>query len=951
MDIYDYAGIKLLKTNHSTIKNNTCSNNQGNGILLYDNCNNNTIIENIVKDNFKFGISFDQGCHNNLIIDNIVDDNTETGISIGSIYTGYHENNNNTIVDNVVTNNFYVGITTGGLYNNFTRNYIYNNTQWGMSLEGMDENGNYTILTENIFVENVFNILGYYSILHGNIFINDSFNFLSILITKEQMCSYTISDTNIVNDGILYYYANEIGLTKANFTGNIGQIIIANCNNSVLSELSFSNESSVEFYYCFNNTLQSINITDEAYINMDYCDQNFITNCNFEDSFGLSLWESNNNTIFANIFKDDLGLSLEGSHYCNITDNVCMDTYLGISISVCNYTIISENYIYNSSIIAISLSGDMFTAMSYNNITNNIIENCTIGINFAMNSTENLIRDNSILNSNDVGIHLEVNCDNNLFYRNALINNNISHAWDEGNFNQWDNGIIGNYWDNYTERGGFDNNNDGIGDINYTIYHPGGAPAANDTKPIYENPIHNGEKIYIDDTGVSALNWTQTALVKYWCTGSGEEHNPYIIKNLDINGSGTGNCILIANSSVYFTIENCTVFNSDPAGGAGIKLDSVNNSLIIDNNCSDNYYGIFLYECYDNLIHNNSMKGAGISSWFSSENNITNNLISGGPIDLYLSNYTNVKNNVVFNSIVGISITFNGIHNYFSGNTISGGSVGFAITGEDNTVYNNTVKFNSAEGGIYLSGKNNSIIMNNVYNNSYGIWVIRGYNHTIIQNTVSNNTYGIALSPPISPPYGEIYENYVINNTLSFNKYGIKIFKSNYSIITKNIVRNNSIIGIMISKSVYSTQNLIYNNSFTGNRIHAVDNGTNNYWNSSLIGNYWDNYTGVDDLVPFGIGDTPYDISGTAGSKDYLPIYKGPSGPSDGTPQPPPGDDDDDDDDDDGFDAVEFFTSPIGLAILGGSIVAAVAFAIIKIKGSGKSRSKEILRIERLRSE
>ena len=47
--------------------------------------------------------------------------------------------------------------------------------------------------------------------------------------------------------------------------------------------------------------------------------------------------------------------------------------------------------------------------------------------------------------------------------------------------------------------------------------------------------------------------------------------------------------------------------------------------------------------------------------------------------------------------------------------------------------------------------------------------------------------------------------------------------------------------------------------------------GSNN-WNNSLIGNYWDDYRGVDQNDD-GIGDTPYSINGTANSFDYLPIW------------------------------------------------------------------------------
>ena len=69
----------------------------------------------------------------------------------------------------------------------------------------------------------------------------------------------------------------------------------------------------------------------------------------------------------------------------------------------------------------------------------------------------------------------------------------------------------------------------------------------------------------------------------------------------------------------------------------------------------------------------------------------------------------------------------------------------------------------------------------------------------------------------------------------------------------------------------YSNFTLVYNNSFSGNAINAIDNGFYNDWNNSAIGNYWDDYDGID-IDGDGIGEIPYAIGGSAGAFDYLPI-------------------------------------------------------------------------------
>jgi len=57
------------------------------------------------------------------------------------------------------------------------------------------------------------------------------------------------------------------------------------------------------------------------------------------------------------------------------------------------------------------------------------------------------------------------------------------------------------------------------------------------------------------------------------------------------------------------------------------------------------------------------------------------------------------------------------------------------------------------------------------------------------------------------------------------------------------------------------------------NGQHAFDDGTDNKWNSTTIGNYWDNHTGPDTSPQDGIVDDPYThIGGLAGAIDYLPI-------------------------------------------------------------------------------
>ncbi len=95
--------------------------------------------------------------------------------------------------------------------------------------------------------------------------------------------------------------------------------------------------------------------------------------------------------------------------------------------------------------------------------------------------------------------------------------------------------------------------------------------------------------------------------------------------------------------------------------------------------------------------------------------------------------------------------------------------------------------------------------------------------------------------------------------------------------VTRNIIRDNGQNGIYLTS--LTIDNLIWKNIFLRNGKHAVDDGSNNNWNITTIGNYWDNHTGPDSTPNDGIVDVPYNISGPVGSADYLPIAE------DGTPQ------------------------------------------------------------------
>ena len=72
--------------------------------------------------------------------------------------------------------------------------------------------------------------------------------------------------------------------------------------------------------------------------------------------------------------------------------------------------------------------------------------------------------------------------------------------------------------------------------------------------------------------------------------GAGTEQDPYLIANWVIDGNGSNHCIQLVNTTAYFRIENCQLWNAT----AGGMLDNVTNGLLQQNICHTNSYGIHL---------------------------------------------------------------------------------------------------------------------------------------------------------------------------------------------------------------------------------------------------------------------------------------------------------------------------------------------------------------------
>jgi len=388
---------------------------------------------------------------------------------------------------------------------------------------------------------------------------------------------------------------------------------------------------------------------------------------------------------------------------------------------------------------------------------------------------------------------------------------------------------------------------------------------------------------------------------------SGAQYN-YIYNNTISNSGVDGIRNFNTGSSPHNQFIENTIFNSTENG---IYINGYN-ATVFNNTLYDNYWGIHVYQGWSAHVY---------------ENHLNHNQV-GVQLYLPLTQDNIVENNDINGSTSNGIMIFNTAHdNIVRDNNITN-TDGYGIQFREN-VYRNTVENNNID--TILSGtadcmymwwySHSNIIRNNTLNNcpDKGIFVATGcYNNTFEKNVITNvGSIGIHSEFSGAQPN---YNNTFDDNNITAIAAGIRL-----DTVRDDIVKNNRIIGcgsdgIILESTCNDTKiidnfifdntnqgitlldgcenntingntianhtagilvslgtlgNLFYNNSFINNTNHVLDNASPgpNYWNTTGIGNYWDDYTG-NDYDDNGIGEEPYDVpSGFYDAKDHHPIW------------------------------------------------------------------------------
>lgn len=379
------------------------------------------------------------------------------------------------------------------------------------------------------------------------------------------------------------------------------------------------------------------------------------------------------------------------------------------------------------------------------------------------------------------------------------------------------------------------------------------------------------------NTGILLFNVTNGYIVENNCSNNDwgiyifqSSHNKVVRNN--VYGTAVASGIALVSSS-NTTIEENTLENN----WQGIYLDNSNNNNISGNNAFKNVKNGICLEfdsnfntLSENTNYNNTLSGFYlVSSDFNNliENNAYNNKWDG--INCDDCDFNNLTGNTAYNNTYDGIYLYSGYFNNLTGNTVYNNSQNgiYLEDSDDNIIEQNNVN-NNMHNGILLDGSEfNAMSDNLIFDNLlHGISLIGIYSdsNNITKNRIyHNNESGIYIG--FDMYYNEIWDNEIYDNTM----HGIYLYSVDYAEYYGNWIYDNKEFGIYCTSG--SNDNLFYENVFVRNKKHAVDDGGNNDWNSTAIGNYWDNHTGPD-ANSDGIVDIQYNITGLATSIDYLPI-------------------------------------------------------------------------------
>ncbi len=874
-DGYEY-GVHLYGANYCNISNNNITKNDI-GIRLESSSNNNVILNNEISDSDRFGIYIVPNSYYNTFTDN----------KVNGDYYYHYVNETGLVIENLALDAPRVSnvgkVTLINCSEMVLRNLSLTNNKYGNQYG----HGLYLYETDGCSVEE----LNASNNIYGISLINSNHN--TILNAKNSRNPHSGINLEASSNNVF----KNITITKNGAFGGIYAETYSVDNSIKDCNITDNQGPGIWIYYnCDNTTIKNCNVSangEYSYQGISIFSENNTITGNIVNSNTLSgiAFASKNNIVEDNIVKGNGFCGIEASYNGHIIRNntVSMNSDYGLYLWGTGSSI--YNNIFNN-------TKNFYVSSSYSNTWNttnttgtNIIGGNRLGGNawFWPNGTghsQGCADDNGDsfcdnpyeLNANNTdylplaltGIDsippsVSIISPQNTTYLASTIYINVT-ATDASGISEVKAQIDGtNITLNYEN--GYYVNSTSLSDGNHWVRIFAEDTAGNT----------NSDEIVYFSTTTAVSNCSVISYPGY-----------YHLTN-NITNSSSPKCITINSSDVVFDAHNFFIDGLDTHGTYGVYVsdNSLDNVTVMNVTATDWYHGIHYQNTHNGLIENNYLQDNryGIYLDDSANNTLRNNQMTDNTynFDIDADDSTGFYNHIdTTNLVQGRSIYYLFSVSDLLIDSSSNAGLVYCINSQNITVRDSTFSHNSKS--IYFLNTTDSRVENNVFtHNDYGIYLDSSINNNITSNNATENNYGYYL-------YNST-DNLVDSNTALDNGKGIKLFHqcSHNTIIRNNCAQNGLGIGIGQYEGDYTCyNNTVYLNHLIENGENGHDPSFSNHWNSTSLvsyeyngttfsnytGNYWGDYTGLDNNSD-GIGDTPYDIYGGPGessAKDYYPM-------------------------------------------------------------------------------
>ncbi|MFX1468699.1 MAG: NosD domain-containing protein [Promethearchaeota archaeon] len=244
-----------------------------------------------------------------------------------------------------------------------------------------------------------------------------------------------IDKSNLINEKPLYFYFDGINLDGGDFL-DAGQIILINCNDSIISDVDTSESTDGIFLtHCKNILIDNVISTNNSRfgIDVEWCNNINIANSvlSYNKWNGIEAYWNENLDLYYNKIENNTvsGINLQFSENLTIKDNEINKNYYGIEIVKPSWSSDLDLILISNNELGFNINSGIY--MEYcdeETITNNNIHNNYLGISF-IGCKSNLISQNEIL-SNQYGLILTYNSSDNTIFKNNFITNFIHYQFD-----------------------------------------------------------------------------------------------------------------------------------------------------------------------------------------------------------------------------------------------------------------------------------------------------------------------------------------------------------------------------------------------------------------------------------------------------------------------------------------------------------------------------------------